>query len=100
MRRMLLVLTVAALMGAMVLVMAVPAFASHFEGHLGGSTPEDKQCQVFSDGSSSCQGGGGGTIPEGGSGYPAGSGYHSTYDPATGESTFSGGGGGQNTAYD
>jgi hypothetical protein len=100
-RRMLLVLSVAALMGAMVLVMAVPAFATHFEGHRGGNTPEDKQCNTNGpDDTISCQGGGGGTIAGGGSGYPAGGGGHNTYDPATGDATVSGGGGGQRIAYD
>ena len=39
MRRILLVLAVAALMAAMVVVMAAPAFADHVAGHPGGPIP-------------------------------------------------------------
>jgi hypothetical protein len=96
MRRMVMLLTGALVMAAMMLVMAMPAFAFHTEGHTGGI---GANCDPVTG---SCNGGGGGiwpyacdTVTGECSDYPAGGGGHNTYDEATGVGVASGGGGGQ-----
>ena len=83
---------------------AGPAFAFHYEGHIGGDTPDDKECN---DSLTACHGGYGGIFPfscdlETGecTTISEGGGSHSTFDPATGDSTFSGGSGGNRIAFD
>jgi hypothetical protein len=103
MRRIMLLVTAALVMAAMMLAMALPAFANHTEGHVGGG---GGMCDVTEDpgtgyNTGSCQGGQGGAIPgEPGGGLTGGSGGHSTQDGATGDATTSGGGGGQRPAED
>ena len=53
MKRLLLRLSCGGGYGAMVLALATPAFAFHSEGHIGGDTPGDKECN-----DAGCQGGG------------------------------------------
>ena len=102
MRRIMLLVTGALVMAAMMAAMAVPAFAFHFEGHVGGG---GGMCDVIEDpgtgyNTGSCQGGGGSIPGDPGGGFTGGSGGHGTQDGATGEATNSGGGGGQQIVYD
>jgi len=95
---MLMVMT-ALVMAAMMVAMAMPAFAFHVDGHIGGETPDDKECNPSG---SSCNGGYGGLLPSGCNTEtgvcttdPQGAGSHYIYDPVTGDQTSAGGGGGQ-----
>jgi hypothetical protein len=90
-RRLLLVSFVGA---TMVLALATPAFAFHFEGHIGGGTPADQQCDA-----ESCQGGFGGIFPYGCnpetgecSTTSEGGGHRTTFDPETGDALTTSGG--------
>jgi hypothetical protein len=75
--------------------MAMPAFAAKPEGLVGGGGG------MCTDDFTSCQGGYGAAAsgnPGSNDGFPMGGGSHGSTDWATGDTTFSGGSGGQFTA--
>jgi hypothetical protein len=101
-RRIMMLLTVALVVATVTAVTAGTAFAT------GGGAPDEHQCNPEG---TVCHGGGATDQPvceidENGqvvgecTRYPVGSGSRSTYDPATGDGTDSGGGGGQRLGTD
>jgi len=98
MKRILVLVTAALVMAAMMAALAVPAFASQPEGFVGGG---GGMCELEGD-IYSCQFGSGVNVAGDPDflGVPAGGGLHFAYDPATGDYTLSGGTGAQWVSYD